>query len=102
MREAAELRKEKERVSRDTNSYLSAMSKWDKENKEEIAPLEQAVQFAKDKNAPNIVIMKEQLAKKRQERMAYEAEVRRAFPDARTSSDAAPAGDVDTSNPLLK
>jgi len=102
MREAAELRKEKERVSRDTNSYLSAMSKWDKENKEEIAPLEQAIQFAKDKNAPNIVIMKEQLAKKRQERMAYEAEARRAFPDARTSSDAAPAGDVDTSNPLLK
>jgi hypothetical protein len=102
MREASELRKEKERVSRDTNSYLSAMGKWDKENKEELAPLEQAIRFAKNQNDPNIVIMKEQLAKKRQERMAYEAEVRRAFPDARTSSDAAPAGDVDKSNPLLK
>jgi hypothetical protein len=102
MREAAELRKEKERVSRDTNSYLSAMSKWDKENKDDINTLEQAVRFAKNKNEPNIVIMKDQLAKKQQERMAYEAEVRRAFPDARTSSDVVPAGDVDTSNPLLK
>ena len=102
IREASELRKEEERKSRDTNSYLSAMGKWDKENKEELAPLEQAIRFAKNQNDPNIVIMKEQLAKKRQERMAYEAEVRRAFPDARTSSDAAPAGDIDKSNPLLK
>jgi hypothetical protein len=101
-KETADERKEKERVSRDTNSYLSAMSKWDKENKDDINQLEQAVRFAKNKNEPNIVIMKDQLAKKQQERMAYEAEVRRAFPDARTSSDVVPAGDVDTSNPLLK
>jgi hypothetical protein len=78
------------------------MSKWDKENKDDINQLEQAVRFAKNKNEPNIVIMKDQLTKKQQERMAYEAEVRRAFPDARTSSDVVPAGDVDTSNPLLK
>jgi hypothetical protein len=100
MREAAELRKEKERVSRDTNSFLSAMNKWDKENKDDINQLEQAVRFAKNKNDPNIVTMRDQLAKKQQERMAYEAEVRRAFPDARTSSDAAPAtGGLNYSSP---
>jgi hypothetical protein len=100
MRDAAELRKEKERVSRDTNAFLSAMSKWDKENKDDINQLDQAVRFAKNQTDPNIVIMKEQLAKKQQERMAYEAEVRRAFPDARTSSDATPAtGGLSFSSP---
>ncbi len=103
MREDAEARKEKERVSRDTNSYLSAMNKWDKENKDDINQLEQAVRFAKNQTDPNIVIMKEQLAKKQQERMAYEAEVRRAFPDARTSSDAAPAtGGLSFSSPAVE
>jgi hypothetical protein len=103
MRDAAELRKEKERVSRDTNAFLSAMSKWDKENKDDINQLDQAVRFAKNQTDPNIVIMKEQLAKKQQERMAYEAEVRRAFPDARTSSDATPAtGGLSFSSPYVE
>lgn len=101
MREASEERKEKERISRDTNSYLSSMSKWDKENKESIDQLEQSLQYMKDKNTDVAKAQKAELDKKKQERMAYEAEVMRAFPDARTNAPvpAKPSSEIKFSDP---
>jgi len=92
MREDAEARKEKERISRDTGAYLSTMAKYDKENKADIDQIEQYLQFEKDKNSDNYKTQKAELAKKQKERMAYEAEARRAYPDARTNTEAKPAG----------
>ena len=102
IRRETEARKEKERISRDTGAYLSTMAKYDKEHAEETAQLERNLSYMKDKNSDAYKAQKAELDKKRQDRMAYEAEVRRAYPDARTNTEAKPAGNVDTSNPLLK
>ena len=101
IRDAQEARKEKERISRDTNSFLSAMSKWDKENKDQINTLEQNLQYMKDKNSDAYKIQKAELDKKRQERTAHEFEVRRAFPEARVNAESPsrPSSDIKFSDP---
>jgi hypothetical protein len=55
----------------------------------------------KEKDSDAYKAQKAELDKKRQDRMTYEAEARRAYPDARTNAEVKPAGDVDKNNPLL-
>jgi len=103
IRDAQEARKEKERISRDTGAYISTMAKYDKEHAEETAQLERNLSYMKEKDSEAYKAQKAELNKKRQERMAYEAEARRAYPDARINAGdtSIPSGDVDKTNPLL-
>jgi hypothetical protein len=80
------------------------MAKYDKENKADIDQLEQNLQYMKDKDSDAYKIQKAELAKKRQERMAYEAEARRAYPDARTNAEDTnkPSGGISYSSPDIE
>jgi hypothetical protein len=103
LRTAADERKEKERISRDTTAYLKAMAQYDKENKEQTEQLDRNLRLMEDKNGKAYKDQAAELAKKRLERIEYEAKVREAYRDARINTDATPApatgNEVKFSNP---
>jgi hypothetical protein len=104
LRDAAELRKEKERADRNTTAYGSALDRWKKDSgyNEERQSLQQQIAVAKDEKVSQFA--RDRLRVLEKEREDIERSLSERYPDARTGSKtpAAPAGDVDTSNPLLK
>jgi hypothetical protein len=103
-RETAEARKEEERKDRNTTAYGSALDRWKKDSgyNEERQQLQQQIAVSKDEKMSQDA--RTRLRALEKEREDIERSLSERYPDARTGSKtpAAPAGDVDRSNPLLK
>jgi hypothetical protein len=103
-KEGIEARKEEERKDRNTTAYGSALDRWKKDSgyNEERQQLQQQIAVSKDeKMSQDARIRLRALEKERED---IERSLSERYPDARTGgkTPAAPAGDVDRSNPLLK